>query len=71
MGSKLDKVAGKAKELGGHAMHKTGEALGSEKMIAKGYETETEGNLQQAAGHIKGAVKDAANKIAQSANRSL
>lgn len=71
MGSKMDKTAGKAKELGGHALHKTGEALGSEKMIAKGYETEAEGNIQQAAGTIKGAVKDAADKVSKAANRSL
>lgn len=71
MGSKIDKAVGKAKELGGHAMHKTGEALGSDKMTAKGYQVEAEGDLQQAAGTVKGAVKDAANKIAGSANRSL
>lgn len=71
MGSKMDKTAGAINEAVGHARHKTGEAIGSDKMVVKGLAQEAKGEAQQGVGHIKGMVKDGAEAASKAANRGL
>lgn len=62
MGSTSDKIKGTANEAIGKAKQGIGHAVGSEKLEAEGVIQEGKGKTQKAAGEVKGAIKDAANK---------
>lgn len=71
MGSGSDKAKGTANEAIGKAKQGIGEAIGSERMKSEGAGQEIKGDAQQALGKAKDAVKGAANKVADEANRKL
>ncbi len=62
MSSTTDKVKGVANEAIGKAKQGVGAAVGSDKMRGEGVVQEAKGDLQQAAGKAKDAVKDAIDK---------
>jgi uncharacterized protein YjbJ (UPF0337 family) len=68
MGSTTDKLKGYANEAAGKAKQKVGNIVGNDKMQAEGATQQTLGELQKKVREVKGAVKDAADKIADTAN---
>ena len=71
MGSGTDKIKGYANQAAGNVKQGVGAAVGSEKLRQEGAAQELKGEGQQAIGKAKDAVKDAANKAADYANRKL
>ncbi len=63
MSSTTDKIKGAANETMGKVKQGVGAAVGSDKMRAEGVVQEAKGDLQQAAGKAKEAVKDAVDKV--------
>ena len=71
MGSSSDKLSGIANEAAGNVKQGVGKLIGSKKLQAKGMVQEAKSDAQKAAGAAKAGVKEAANKIAESANKKL
>jgi len=71
MGSTADKIKGATNEAMGKAKQGIGEAVGSDRMQGEGAVQEVKGKGQQVLGDAKQATKDAANKVAGSANKNL
>jgi uncharacterized protein YjbJ (UPF0337 family) len=63
MSSMTDKVKGAANETMGKVKQGVGAAVGSDKLRAEGAVQEAKGDMQQAAGKAKEAVKDTIDKI--------
>ncbi len=57
-----DRVEGSLKQAGGAIKENVGAAIGDKKMEAEGAATRAEGKIQNAAGGVKDAVRDAADK---------
>jgi uncharacterized protein YjbJ (UPF0337 family) len=71
MGSTSDKVKGSANEAIGKAKQDIGKAVGSDRLQSEGAGQEIKGDAQQALGKAKDALKGAANKMADEANKKL
>lgn len=57
-----DRIKGAAKEAGGKIKEKTGKMVGNRQMEAEGVAKQMEGQVQNTAGKIKDAARDAAKK---------
>jgi len=68
MGSTSDKIKGTANKAGGKIQQGAGEALGDEKMKAKGKAQELKGDAQKGLGKAKDTASDAADKVAKKAH---
>ena len=71
MGSTADKIAGNTNEAMGKAKQDIGQAVGSDKLQAKGAAQEAKGHAQKAMGEAKDIVKETADKVAEKANKHL
>jgi len=71
MGSTTDKIKGYANEAAGKAKQAVGKAIGNDRLRAKGAAQEIKGDAQKAVGKAKGAIKDAADKVADQAHEKL
>ena len=71
MGSTSDKISGRANEAAGNVKQGVGKLVGSKKMQIEGATQEAKGEVQQAVGSAKAGIKDAANIVADTANRKL
>ena len=71
MGSTADKVKGAANEAAGKIKQGVGEAVGSDRLQGEGVIQEVKGKGQQALGDAKEATKDAIDKAAAAANKTL
>ena len=71
MSGTTDKVKGAGNEIIGGAKRNLGEAVGSDKLQAKGIAQEVKGQVQKAVGDAKSTVKDATKKIDDDADRDL
>lgn len=71
MGSSSDKIKGSANKAAGKIQQGAGEALGDDKMKAKGKAQELKGDAQKGLGKAKETAKDAADKVANKAHEKL
>jgi uncharacterized protein YjbJ (UPF0337 family) len=71
MSSTTDKISGVANEATGKVKQTIGRAVGSDKLEAEGLAQEAKGEAQKLVGETKGAIKNAANKVADVANKKL
>jgi uncharacterized protein YjbJ (UPF0337 family) len=71
MGSTTDKLRGYANEAVGKAKQGVGKAIGNDRLRAKGLAQEIKGDAQKAMGKAKGAIKGAADKVAEKAHEKL
>ncbi len=71
MSSTTDKIKGNVNEAVGKAKQGIGEKINSPKLQSDGALQEAKGHGQKALGDAKDAVKDAAGKAAELANRKL
>ena len=71
MGATTDKIKGATNEAIGKAKQGIGEATGSDRLQGEGVIQEVKGKTQKAVGDAKEATKDAVNKAAAAANKSL
>lgn len=71
MGSGTDKIKGVANQAGGKIKEKVGEAVGNKKMQGEGMAQQVKGKAQQKIGEAKSSIKDAADDIADKANKKL
>jgi len=71
MGSTNDKIAGTANEAMGKVKQGIGNVVGSDKMKIEGAAQEMKGDAQKAMGAGKDALKHAANKLADEADKKL
>ena len=71
MSGTTDKIAGVANQGAGKVKETVGRASGSDELEAKGLAQEAKGKAQKLAGDAKGAIKTAANKAADLANKKL
>ena len=71
MSGNTDKVAGLTNEALGKLKKGVGEAVGSEKLEAKGAAQELKGDAQQLKGDAKNAVKNGVDKVANAADKKL
>jgi uncharacterized protein YjbJ (UPF0337 family) len=71
MGSTADKVKGVTNEAIGKAKQGVGEAVGSDRLQGEGVIQEVKGKGQKAVGDAKEATKEAIDKAANAANKSL
>jgi uncharacterized protein YjbJ (UPF0337 family) len=71
MSSTSDKIKGYANEAAGKLKQGVGKALGNDRLRAKGTAQKMKGEAQKAMGHGKGAIKDAADKVADKAHEKL
>ena len=71
MSSTTDKIKGLANEAAGNVKQGVGNVTGDTKLQAEGKAQELKGDAQQAAGKVKDGVKDAADTVADTANKKL
>jgi uncharacterized protein YjbJ (UPF0337 family) len=71
MGSTTDKVKGYANEAAGKVKQGVGKAVGNDRLRVKGMAQEAKGEAQKAVGDAKGAIKKAADKVADKAHEKL
>jgi uncharacterized protein YjbJ (UPF0337 family) len=71
MGSKTDKIKGYANEAVGKAKQGVGKIIGNDRLRAKGVAQEIKGDAQKTMGKAKGAIKGAADKVADEAHKKL
>jgi uncharacterized protein YjbJ (UPF0337 family) len=71
MGSMGDKVKGVANQVGGKIKEETGEMLGNKQMESEGAAQKVKGKVQQSVGDAKSKIKDAADAVADKANKKL
>ena len=71
MGSKTDRIKGYANEAGDKIKQGVGKAIGNDRLRAKGAAQEAKGEAQKAVGKAKGAIKGAARKFADKAQKKL
>ena len=71
MSSTSDKIKGYANEAAGSIKKVAGKVVGSEDLQIKGKMQELKGEGQVAVGKTKDAIKDGANKAADTINRKL
>lgn len=71
MSSTSDKIKGYANEAAGKLKQGVGKALGNDRLRAKGIAQKMKGEAQKAMGHGKGAIKDAADEVADKAHEKL
>ena len=71
MGSLTDRIKGYFNIGAGKAKQKAGTATGNDRMRASGAVQEGKGEAQRMTGQVKGAIKDAADKIDATAHRKL
>jgi uncharacterized protein YjbJ (UPF0337 family) len=71
MSSTTDKIKGVANEATGQVKQGVGKAVGSDKLRAEGAAQELKGHTEKAMGDAKDAVKNAANKTAEHANKNI
>jgi uncharacterized protein YjbJ (UPF0337 family) len=71
MGSTTDKIKGATNEAIGKAKQGIGDAVDSPKLQSEGALQEAKGHGQKAVGDAKAAAKDAADKVAEVANKKL
>jgi uncharacterized protein YjbJ (UPF0337 family) len=64
MGSYANEAVGKAKQG-------VGKAIGNDRLRAEGVAQEMKGDAQKTMGKAKGAIKDAADKVADQAHKKL
>jgi uncharacterized protein YjbJ (UPF0337 family) len=57
-----DRIVGAAKQAKGALEETAGKVLGDSKLVAEGQRDKVEGKVQNAAGGVKDAVKNALNK---------
>ncbi|MBB4200334.1 CsbD family protein [Rhodoblastus sphagnicola] len=57
-----DRIVGTAKQAKGALEEAAGKVLGDAKLVAEGQRDKVEGKVQNAAGGVKDALKDALNK---------
>jgi uncharacterized protein YjbJ (UPF0337 family) len=67
MGSTTDKIKGYANEAAG----KVKQGVGNDRLRAKGVAQAIKGDAQKTMGKAKGAIKDAADKVADKAHKKL
>ena len=71
MSSTTDKVKGLANEAAGNVKQGVGNLTGDTKLQAEGKAQELKGEAQQTVGKVKDGAKDAANAVADTADRKL
>jgi len=71
MGSTTDKIKGYANEAAGKLKQGVGKAVGNDRLRAKGAAQEIKGDAQKSMGKAKGAIKNAADKVADKAHKKL
>jgi uncharacterized protein YjbJ (UPF0337 family) len=71
MGSVTDKIKGYANQAGGKVKEGLGKAIGNEQMQVEGLAQQAKGEGQKIVGNVKGAIKDAADKVADKAHEKL
>ncbi len=71
MGSATDKIKGVANQVGGKVKEGVGKAIGNDEMRVKGVAQQIKGKAQKTVGDAKSAVKDAADKVADTAHEKL
>ena len=71
MSSTTDKIKGVANQVGGKIKEEVGEAVGNERMQGEGMAQQIKGKVQQKVGEAKSTIKDAADEIADKANKKL
>ena len=71
MGSTTDKIKGYANKAAGTVKQGVGKAVGNDRLRAKGAAQATKGDVQKTMGKAKGAIKDAADKVAAKAHKKL
>jgi len=71
MSSTTDKIKGLANEAAGNVKQGVGNLTGDEKLKAEGKAQELKGDAQKTVGNVKEGVKDAADTVADTANRKL
>lgn len=69
MSSTTDKIKGYTNDAVGNIKQGVGKAVGSEQLQAEGIAQEVKGETQIAVGKTKDAVKDAANKTADTIDK--
>ena len=71
MGSATDKIKGYANKAAGKVKQGVGKAVGNDRLRAQGVAQATKGDAQKTMGRVKGAIKDTADKVADSAHKKL
>ena len=71
MGSTTDKIKGYANEAAGKLKQGVGKAVGNDRLRAKGAAQEIKGDAQKSMGKAKGAIKNAADKVADKGHKKL
>jgi uncharacterized protein YjbJ (UPF0337 family) len=71
MGSTTDKIKGHANKAAGTVKQGVGKVVGNDRLRAKGVAQATKGDAQKTMGNVKGAIKGAADKVADKAHKKL
>ena len=71
MGSTTDKIKGHANKAVGKVKQGVGQAVGNDRLRAKGAAQAAKGDVQKTIGKAKVAIKDAADKVAGKAHKKL